>query len=51
MNNEPIYFSMPKKQIQWEIYRVKGSPAAFVGVVHAPDERARPPQFIRFAAP
>jgi hypothetical protein len=31
---------MPKKQIQWEIYRLKGSPAAFLGIVYAPDEKS-----------
>jgi len=31
---------MPKKQIQWEIYRLKGSPAAFVGIVYGPDEKS-----------
>ena len=30
---------MPKKPIQWEIYRpIKGSPGAFIGIVEAPDE-------------
>ena len=32
-------FDMPKKPIQWEIYRpIKGSPGAFIGIVEAPDE-------------
>jgi 1,2-phenylacetyl-CoA epoxidase PaaB subunit len=31
---------MPKKPIQWEVYRLKGSPASFVGIVYAPDEKA-----------
>jgi 1,2-phenylacetyl-CoA epoxidase PaaB subunit len=32
---------MPKKKlIQWKVYRLKGSPAQFLGVVHAPDEKA-----------
>ncbi len=26
------------KEHAWEITRIKGSPAAFVGIVHAPDE-------------
>ncbi len=30
---------MQKKPIQWEVYRLKGSPAAFVGIVYAPDEK------------
>jgi hypothetical protein len=30
---------MPKKQIQWEIYRLS-SPAAFVGIVYASDEKS-----------
>ena len=30
---------MPKKAIQWEIYRpIKGSPGAFIEIVEAPDE-------------
>ena len=30
---------MPKKLIQWEVYRpIKGSPGAFIGVVEAPNE-------------
>jgi 1,2-phenylacetyl-CoA epoxidase PaaB subunit len=32
--------SIQKKLIQWKVYRLKGSPAAFVGIVHAPDEKA-----------
>jgi hypothetical protein len=28
--------STQKKPIQWEVYRLKGSPAAFVGIVYAP---------------
>ena len=34
---------MPKKSkklIQWKVYRLKGSPAAFIGIVHASDEKA-----------
>jgi hypothetical protein len=36
---------MPKKPIQkklieWKAYRLKGSPAAFIGVVYAHDEKA-----------
>ena len=34
---------MPKKQkklIEWKVYRLKGSPAAFIGIVYAPDEKA-----------
>jgi hypothetical protein len=31
---------MPKKPIPWEVIRIRASPAAFVGVVHAPDEKA-----------
>lgn len=27
-----------KKQYQWELVRLKASPAAFVGLVHAPDK-------------
>ena len=35
----PWPFSVPKKPIQWEIYRpIKGSPGAFIGIVEAPDE-------------
>jgi 1,2-phenylacetyl-CoA epoxidase PaaB subunit len=29
-----------KKLIQWEVYRLKGSPASVVGIVYAPDEKA-----------
>ena len=34
---------MPKKEkklIEWKVYRLKGTPAAFIGVVYAPDEKA-----------
>ena len=32
-------FSVPKKPIQWEVYRpIKGAPRAFIGIVEAPDE-------------
>jgi hypothetical protein len=34
-----VAFSVPKKPIQWEVYRpIKGSPGAFIGIVEAPDE-------------
>lgn len=33
-------FLMRKKLRQWEIYRLKGSPAAFMGLVYAPDEES-----------
>jgi hypothetical protein len=30
---------MPKKPIEWEVYRpIKGSPSAFVGIIEASDE-------------
>ncbi len=32
--------SKQKKPIQWKVYRLTASPAAFVGIVHAPDEKA-----------
>jgi hypothetical protein len=32
--------SIQKKRTQWKVYRLKGSPAAFIGVVYAPDEKA-----------
>jgi 1,2-phenylacetyl-CoA epoxidase PaaB subunit len=28
----------PTKQYRWSIYRIKGTPAAFLGTVEAPDE-------------
>ena len=32
---------MPKKKLtQWALYRLKGSPAAFIAIVYAPDEKA-----------
>lgn len=31
---------MRKKEHLWGVYRLKGSPAAFVGSVYAPDEKA-----------
>lgn len=31
---------MRKKLRQWEVYRLKGSPAAFMGLVHAPHEKS-----------
>ena len=39
--------SIQKKPIQWEVYRLKGSPAAFVGIVYAPDEKPAPKAAIR----
>jgi hypothetical protein len=30
--------TVPKKEYTWEIRRLKASPAAFVGLVDAPDE-------------
>jgi 1,2-phenylacetyl-CoA epoxidase PaaB subunit len=34
-----ISWGMRKKQLAWEVLRLKSTPAAFVGVVHAPDEK------------
>jgi 1,2-phenylacetyl-CoA epoxidase PaaB subunit len=31
---------MRKKLYRWEVFRLKGSPAAFIGLVHAPDEKS-----------
>ena len=31
---------MQKKVVEWKVYRLKGSPAAFIGIVYAPDEKA-----------
>jgi hypothetical protein len=33
-------FPMRKKLRQWEVYRLKGSPAAFMGLVYAPNEKS-----------
>jgi hypothetical protein len=34
-----VAFSVPKKSIQWEVYRpIKGAPGAFIGIVEAVDE-------------
>ena len=34
-------FSVPKKPIQWEVYRpIKGAPRAFIGIIEAPDENS-----------
>jgi 1,2-phenylacetyl-CoA epoxidase PaaB subunit len=30
---------MRKKAYQWELFRLKASPAVFVGLVYAPDEK------------
>jgi len=38
---------MQKKPIQWRVYRLNGSPAAFVGIVYAPDEKPAPKAAIR----
>jgi hypothetical protein len=38
---------MQKKPIQWQVYRLNGSPAAFVGIVYAPDEKPAPKAAIR----
>jgi hypothetical protein len=41
---------MPKKPIrkkQWKVYGLKASPAAFIGVVYAPDEKAALKEAIR----
>jgi hypothetical protein len=32
--------SIQKKPMQWDVYRLKGSPAAFIGIVYAADEKA-----------
>ncbi len=29
-----------KKLLQWEVLRLKASPAAFIGMVYAPDEKS-----------
>ena len=35
----PPGFDIPKKPIQWEVYRpIKGAPRAFIGIIEAPDE-------------
>jgi hypothetical protein len=34
-----VAYSVPKKPIQWEVYRpIKGAHGAFIGIVEAPDE-------------
>jgi hypothetical protein len=34
-----VAFSVPKKPIQWEVYRpIKGARRAFIGTIEAPDE-------------
>ena len=35
-----IFWGMRKKQRPWEVLRLKCSPAAFVGLVYAPDEKS-----------
>jgi hypothetical protein len=36
-----VAFSVPKKPIQWEVYRpIQGSPGAFVGIIEALDENS-----------
>ena len=35
-----------QQQLQWEVLRIKGSPAAFVGIVYAPDEDSATAQAI-----
>jgi 1,2-phenylacetyl-CoA epoxidase PaaB subunit len=30
---------MRKKKLVWEVLRLKSTPAAFIGLVHAPDEK------------
>jgi hypothetical protein len=30
----------PKANHSWRIYRLRGTPAAFIGIVYAPDEQA-----------
>ena len=33
--------AMPKKkEYEWEISRIKGKAAAFIGITHAPDEKS-----------
>ena len=31
--------AMPAKEFSWNIYRLRGTPAAFIGSVDAPDEK------------
>lgn len=38
---------MGKKQYAYEVIRLKGSPAAFVGLVYAPDEKTALKQAIK----
>jgi 1,2-phenylacetyl-CoA epoxidase PaaB subunit len=38
---------MPKKLFAWEVMRLKASPAAFVGLVYAPDEKSALKQAIK----
>lgn len=33
-------FPMRNKLCRWEVFRLKGSPAAYLGSVHAPDEKS-----------
>jgi len=35
-----IFLGMRKKQLPWAVLRLKGSPAAFVGLVYAADEKS-----------
>jgi hypothetical protein len=31
---------MPKKEFSWDIYRLRGTPAVYIGSLHAPDENS-----------
>jgi hypothetical protein len=31
---------MPKKEFSWDIYRLRGTPAVYIGSVNAPDENS-----------
>src|ERR1700676_641479 len=38
-NNSPCSIRpMPKNEFSWDIYRLRGTPAVFIGSVDAPDE-------------
>ncbi len=40
MDAKVYIFPMRKKPPQWEVYRLKGSPAAFLGLVYASDQKS-----------
>ena len=45
--SDPYTWIMRKREYQWQVIRLKPSPAVFVGIVEAPDEASAKSQAIK----